>query len=40
MCVSMMGRSGCRYWFRQGSSYANAESNDPGARTVAEVTVE
>lgn len=40
MCVSMLGRNGCRYWFRLGSGYANAESREPGARTVAEVSIQ
>jgi hypothetical protein len=40
MCVAMMGRSGCRYWFREGDAYANAESREPGARTVAVVRIE
>jgi len=39
MCVSMMGRSGCRYWFRRGVDFANAETREPRARTVAEVSV-
>lgn len=40
MCVAMLGRSGCRYWFREGDAYANAESREPGARTVAVVRIE
>ena len=40
MCVAMLGRSGCRYWFRQGDSLANAESRDPAARTIAVVDVQ
>lgn len=40
MCVSMLARSACRYWFRLGADYANAESREPGAGTVAEVSVQ
>jgi len=36
-CVTVMARTGCRYWWRQGDSLANAESNRPDAPTVAEV---
>lgn len=36
-CVKMLGRTGCRYWFRQGGAYANADSNQPDAPIVAEV---
>ena len=38
MCVSMLGRTGCRYWFRKGSAFANADSRSPDAQTVAEVS--
>lgn len=37
MCVTMVGRTGCRYWFRKGNSFANADSKAPDAQTVAEV---
>ncbi|RZL86855.1 MAG: hypothetical protein EOP82_28585 [Variovorax sp.] len=40
MCVTMMSRTGCRYWFRQADSFANADSMDPAAPTVAEVRFE
>lgn len=40
MCVSMMGRTGCRYWFRKGDSFANADTKAPDAQTVAEVSLE
>lgn len=36
-CVKMLGRTGCRYWFRQGGAYANADSNQSDAPVVAEV---
>ena len=36
-CVKMLGRTGCRYWFRQGGTYANADSNQADAPVVAEV---
>lgn len=36
-CVKMLGRTGCRYWFRQGGAYANADSNQANAPVVAEV---
>lgn len=37
MCVTMLTRTGCRYWYRQGDTVANAESNAPDAPAVAEV---
>lgn len=37
MCVNMLGRSGCRYWFRSGKDFANADTRAPDAQTVAEV---
>jgi len=40
MCVSMLGRTGCRYWFQQGDAFANADSNAPDAQTVAEVRLD
>lgn len=36
-CVKMLGRIGCRYWFRNGNAYANADTNQPDAPIVAEV---
>ncbi|MDR6859499.1 hypothetical protein [Variovorax guangxiensis] len=36
-CVKMLGRTGCRYWFRQGGAYANADTNQVDAPVVAEV---
>jgi hypothetical protein len=36
-CVKMLGRTGCRYWFRQGGAYANADTNQFDAPVVAEV---
>ena len=40
MCVTMMFRTGCRYWFRKGDAYANADTRAPDAQTVAEVRFE
>jgi len=40
MCVKMVGRTGCRYWFHKGNSFANADTNAPDAETVAEVSYE
>jgi hypothetical protein len=40
MCVTMVKRTGCRYWFRKGDSLANADTNAPDAQTVAEVHYE
>ncbi|MDM0110647.1 hypothetical protein QTI66_00720 [Variovorax sp. J22R133] len=40
MCVKMMNRTGCRYWFRKGDALANADTNAPDAQTVAEVRFE
>ncbi|NDZ17257.1 hypothetical protein C7T35_28885 [Variovorax sp. WS11] len=36
-CVKMLGRTGCRYWFRQGGAYANADTNQADAPVVAQV---
>ena len=36
-CVKLLGRTGCRYWFRLGGAYANADSNQSDAPVVAEV---
>ena len=38
MCVNMLGRSGCRYWFRKGKAFANSDTRAPDARAVAEVS--
>ena len=38
MCVNMLGRSGCRYWFRKGNGFANADSRAQDAQTVADVS--
>ena len=40
MCVTMMNRTGCRYWFRKGGLLANADTNAADAQTVAEVRFE
>ena len=40
MCVTMLARTGCRYWFRQGSALANAISKDPDSPLVAEIEFE
>ena len=40
MCVTMLFRTGCRYWFRQGNALANAISKDPGSPLVAEIEFE
>jgi len=40
MCVTMLNRTSCRYWFRQANSFANADSREPGAPVVAEVQFE
>ena len=39
-CVTMMNRTGCRYWFRNADAYANADSMAPDAPVVAEVRYE
>ena len=36
-CVKLLGRTGCRYWFRQNGAYANADTNQVDAPVVAEV---
>ena len=38
MCVRMLGRTGCRYWFRKGNAFANSDTRAPNAQTVAEVS--
>lgn len=40
MCVTMLSRTGCRYWFRQGSALANAISKEPDSPLVAEIGFE
>ena len=40
MCVTMLNRTGCRYWFRHANSFANADSRTPDAPVVAEVELE
>lgn len=40
MCVTMVKRTGCRYWFRKGEMLANADTNSPDAPIVAEVLFE
>jgi len=40
MCVTMLNRTSCRYWFRQANSFANADSRTPDAPIVAEVEFE
>ncbi len=40
MCVTMVSRTGCRYWFRQDGAFANANTNEPSAPTVARVHFE
>jgi len=42
MCVTMIARTGCRYWFRneKGGAIANADTREPNAPTVAEIRFE
>ena len=40
MCATMLTRTGCRYWFRQGGALANAVSKDPDSPLVAEIRFE
>jgi len=40
MCVTMVNRTVCRYWFRTATSLANADTKSPDAPTVAEVRFE
>jgi hypothetical protein len=42
MCVTMVSRTRCRYWFRKekDGSLANADSREPNAPTVAEIRFE
>lgn len=42
MCVTMISRTGCRYWFRneKDGALANASTREPNAPTVAEIRFE
>jgi len=42
MCVTMIARTGCRYWFRneKDGAIANANTREPNAPTVAEIRFE
>ncbi|MDQ0591352.1 hypothetical protein [Variovorax paradoxus] len=40
MCVTMVLRTGCRYWFRKEGALANTNSKEPDAPTVAEIRFE
>ncbi len=42
MCVTMITRTGCRYWFRneKDGALANADTREPNAPTVAEIRFE
>ena len=42
MCVTMISRTGCRYWFRneKDGALANANTREPNAPTVAEIRFE
>ncbi|TSD61443.1 hypothetical protein FFI97_014745 [Variovorax sp. KBS0712] len=42
MCVTMIARTGCRYWFRneKDGAIANARTREPNAPTVAEIRFE
>jgi hypothetical protein len=40
MCVTLVNRTACRYWFRTEGAYANADTKAPDALTVAEVRFE
>lgn len=40
MCVTMLTRTGCRYWFRQGGTLANALGKEPDSPLVAEIAFE
>jgi len=40
MCVTLMNRTGCRYWFRTEGAFANADTRSPDAMVVAEVRFE
>jgi hypothetical protein len=40
MCVAMISRTGCRFWFRRGSVLANANTNEPDAPLVVQIQFE
>jgi len=40
MCVTMMSRTGCRYWFHKDGALANSDTRSPDAVVVAEVRFE
>ena len=40
MCVTMLTRTGCRYWFRQGGTLANALGKEADSPLVAEIAFE
>ncbi|CAN7712907.1 hypothetical protein LJR084_006028 [Variovorax sp. LjRoot84] len=40
MCVTMILRTGCRYWFTKDGAIANASTKGPDAPTVAEIRFE
>ena len=42
MCVTMISRTGCRYWFRneKDGAIANANTREPNAPPVAEIRLE
>ncbi|MGJ7497924.1 hypothetical protein ACSFA8_22990 [Variovorax sp. RT4R15] len=40
MCVTMVSRTGCRYWFKKGDTVANTSSNETDAPTVAVIRFE
>jgi len=40
MCVTMILRTGCRYWFTKDGAIANATTKGPDAPTVAQVRFE
>jgi len=42
MCVTMIARTGCRYWFRneKDGAIANANTREPNAPTVAQIRFE
>ena len=42
MCVTMVARTGCRYWFKteKDGALANANTREPNAPTVAEIRFE
>lgn len=40
MCVTMVMRTGCRYWFTKDGAIANSSTKGPDAPTVAEIRFE